>query len=275
MLAPSALLRHAGGIARGTYLQGYGHSRHRLNEDVRSGAIIRVRPGVFALPDTDDKTVTAAHHGGALTCADALRARGVWVLPKADEIVHVWMGRSGRRHHEKCECVPHFSHGRTALGLAPVAEALLHLYRCNDDETFFAAYESAWNKRILPASDRKRIRRELPRSARWLLDFARSDAQSGLESLLRLRLHLLGIRLECQVDIETVGRVDFVAGGRVIIETDGKANHTGDLRHQDLMRDARASELGYETLRFDYKMVIHNWEVVAPAILGALQRAAE
>ncbi|WP_300268668.1 DUF559 domain-containing protein [Microbacterium sp.] len=106
-----------------------------------------------------------------------------------------------------------------------------------------------------------------------MLDLARSDAASGLESLLRLRLHLLGIRLDCQVNIDGVGRVDFVVGGRVILETDGKENHAGELRHKDLMRDAAASALGYETLRFDYAMVVHNWDVVAAAILPAIGRS--
>ncbi|MGO2932668.1 DUF559 domain-containing protein [Microbacterium sp.] len=67
--------------------------------------------------------------------------------------------------------------------------------------------------------------------------------------------------------------MDFVIGGRVILEADGKLNHRGDRRHKDLMRDAAASALGYETLRFDYAMIIHDWERVVAAILPALVRA--
>ncbi|MGO2050946.1 MAG: endonuclease domain-containing protein [Microbacterium sp.] len=167
----------------------------------------------------------------------------------------------------------HYTPGTAGLGLAPVAAALVHLYRCTNHETFFAAYESAWNRRLILASDRDRIRQELPVTAGWLLDLARGDAESGLESLLRLRLHLLGIRLDSQVQIDGVGRVDFVIGGRVILEADGKLNHDGERRHKDLMRDAAASALGYETLRFDYAMIIHDWEHVVAAILPALVHA--
>jgi len=110
-------------------------------------------------------------------------------------------------------------------------------------------------------------------AARWLLDLARPDSESGLESLLRLRLYLLGIRLDCQVDIDGVGRVDFVVGGRVILEADGEENHAGSRRHKDLVRDAAASVLGYETLRFDYAMIVHHWDTVVAAILPALNRA--
>lgn len=272
---PADLIDRLGGIARGTELQRFGCSRTGLAQAVNAGSILRIRPGVFALASTDPKVVAAAAHGGSLTCADALRQRGIWTLPDADAEVHVWLGSAGRRFdHLGCTCIAHYSPGRTALGLAPLAPTLVHAYRCLGEEAFFAAYESAWNKRLLTASDRRTIRRELPRSAAWLLDLARPDAQSGLESLLRLRLHLLGLTLDCQVDIPDVGRVDFVIGGRLILEVDGRANHAGaERRHNDLMRDAAASARGYETLRFDYAMVVHDWARVVAAIVPAVARA--
>ncbi|MEV7609842.1 DUF559 domain-containing protein [Microbacterium sp. NPDC089320] len=275
MIEPADLLHTLGGIARGRNLQQFGSTRGQLAVAARSGSISRVRQGVYALPTTDPKVITAAAHGGALTCADALRAHGVWVLPNADAIVHVWLGGSGRRHpHAPCECLPHHSPGTAGLGVAPVPAALVHAYRCLDEEAFFAAYESAWNKRLISADDRRRIRRELPKAAHWLLDLARADAESGLESILRLRLHLLGIRLECQVVIGGVGRVDFVAERRVIIEVDGRLNHEGPgMRHKDLARDAAASRLGLETLRFDYAMIMHDWDAVARSVVAAIARA--
>lgn len=113
----------------------------------------------------------------------------------------------------------------------------------------------------------------MPASARWLVDLARGDAQSGLESLLRLRLHILGIRLDCQVRIDGVGRVDFVVGGLLILEADGKDNHDGPSnRHKDLVRDAAASALGYETLHFDYAQIVHDWPSVQSAVIAALAR---
>lgn len=275
MIEPADLLHVLGGIARGRQLQQFGSTRAQLSAAARAGTISRVRQGVYALATTDPKVVAAAAHGGSLTCADALRAHGVWVLPSVDAIVHVRLGGSGRRHpHTPCECIPHHSPGTAGVGLAPVAAALVHAYRCLDQEAFFAAYESAWNLRLLSAHDRKRIRRELPKSAHRLLDLARPDAESGLESILRLRLHLLGIHLDCQVVIDGVGRVDFVAARRVIIEVDGRLNHEGpEMRHKDLTRDAAASRLGFETLRFDYAMIMHDWDAVARAVIAAIARA--
>ena len=68
--------------------------------------------------------------------------------------------------------------------------------------------------------------------------------------------------------------MDFVLERRVILEADGKGNHAGrSERHRDLIRDAAASRLGFETLRFDYAMIIHEWDVVVAAILGAVARS--
>lgn len=170
-------------------------------------------------------------------------------------------------------CVSHFYRGKPPLGRASLETALLHYRRCAGDEAFFAAFESAWRKRLLSQAARARVQAALPASARWLVDLARPDADSGLESLLRLRLHILGIRLDCQVVIQGVGKVDFVIAGRLILEADGKENHDGTTkRHKDLVRDAAASRLGYETLRFDYAQIVHDWPTVHAAIVGALRR---
>ncbi|MEU4016470.1 type IV toxin-antitoxin system AbiEi family antitoxin domain-containing protein [Microbacterium sp. NPDC028030] len=276
MLDPTTTLHRMGGLARGRALGAFGISRKALSRAVGAGTIFRVRAGVFALPLTPPAVLSAAAHGGALTCTSALRIHGVWVLSEEDA-VHVWLGRNGRAHpHENCRCVSHRFDGPTRLGVVDVEAALLHLYRCEGDESFFASFESAWRLGLVSTASRARIRSELPARARWLVDFARGNSDSGLESLLRLRLHLEGIDLTSQVPIPGVGRVDFVVDGRLIIEVDGRENHAAsEKRHRDLVRDAVASGLGYETLRFDYAQVIHDWPAVSAAIRGALRRAGD
>ncbi|WP_144797377.1 DUF559 domain-containing protein [Microbacterium paludicola] len=273
MLRPGHIIELDGGVSRGTRLHEFGFSRRMLADAVNAGEIHRVRPGVFVTSTTSPDVAEAAAHGGAVTCARALRAWGIWTLNE-DDAVHVWLGGTGRVHHPTtCSCVGHFFAGPMSLGVASLDVVLVHVYFCHGEEAFFAALESALRQRRLGRPAITRIRRGLPERARWLMDLARSDADSGLESLLRLRLHLLGIRLDCQIVIPTVGRVDFVVGGRLILEADGKENHDGEQsRHRDLMRDAAASALGYETLRFDYALIVHGWAVVEAAILAALAR---
>lgn len=269
-----ALLDARDGVARGTELAPYGWSRKRLSTAVHRNEVLRIRPGVFASHRAHRDVVAAAAHGGAVTCARALRRYGVWVLDDSDERVHVWLGPAHRAHsHPGCHCVPHYRPGRLLLGIAPLEDALVHSLACHGAELFFAAFESAWNMRLLSASARQRIRSALPRDARWLVDVARGDAQSGLESLVRLRLHILGIAVQPQVEIAGVGRVDMVVEGRLIIEADGRAHHEGvSQRHRDLVRDAAASRLGYETLRFDYAQIVHDWDGVLLAITAAITR---
>ena len=238
------LLIRLGGVARGRTLQRHGVSRKALAAHADAGSIRRLRAGVFAANGADEAIVRAAAHGGALTCEAALKHRGVWTLTE-QPLPHVWMGSNGRRHpHAGCACVSHFFDGRTQFGIATTERALIHVFSCSGEEAFFAAFESAWRKKLLSRAARARIRDALPASARWLFALARPDADSGLESLLRLRLRMLGIRLDCQVIIDGVGKVDFVIGGRLIIEADGKENHDGETkRHKDLVRDAAASTL--------------------------------
>lgn len=273
---PQALLDTLGGLARGVHLQRFGVTRTQLSKAVRAGRIERIRPGTFASTTLSAPERAAVLHGGALTCAGALRRHGLWVL--SDEgAPHVWVGHRGRVYdHARCDCTTHYFRDGSALGLVDVETALVHLFHCEGAEAFFVSLESALQQRKLPASARLRMRAGLPASARRLVDFARSDAESGLESLLRVRLHLLGIALQTQVHIDGVGRVDFVAAGRLIIEVDGRQNHaTSERRHHDLVRDAAASAVGYETLRFDYAQIVHDWPTVRAAILAALTRLAD
>lgn len=275
MLSAPDTIQRLGGIARGSQLQSFGFDRRTLSRKVDAGEIERLRPGVFASGHVPDDIRTAVLHGGAATCATVLRMHGIWTLPTA-RAVHVWLGPGRHGHqHPDCACVVHYYRGKRPLAAASLAVALVHVRRCAGDEAFFAAYESAWRLGKLSRAARAQIRAALPQNARWLIDIARSDADSGLESLLRLRLHLLGVRLDCQVFIDGVGRVDFVIDGRLILEADGKSNHDdASHRHKDLVRDSAASALGYETLRFDYAQIVHDWADVQKAVLAAIRRSS-
>lgn len=41
------------------------------------------------------------------------------------------------------------------------------------------------------------------------------------------------------------------------------------------VRDAAASVLGYETLRFDYAQIVHAWPTVEAAVIAAVARLRE
>lgn len=261
-----------GGIARTSQLCAQGTTRLRLARAAERGAVDRIRPGVYAAGVLAPGVRTAAAHGGELACASALRHFGVWVLEPAPRL-HVWVGPNARTHvHDGCRCVTHRDGGAASFGVVSLTRALVQCASCLGAEAFFAAFESAWAQGLLTAADRVEIRSDLLARFRWLVDIARPDAGSGLESLLRLRLLRLGIALACQVPIPRVGRVDFVLAGCIVLEVDGRDNHDGpSQRHRDLVRDAEAAAAGYETLRFDYALVVHDWPRVERAILARLR----
>ncbi len=267
-----ARLQSLGGCARSATLFALGATKNDLRTAVRGGHIAMLRRGVYAAPGTPPAVCEAARHGGALTCGRALRAHGIWVL-EGEGPPHVWLGAHGRAHpHTACRCVGHWSEGTSSLGVLDPAPALLHYARCSNEEGFFAALESALRIGAIGSSERAWIRERLPERLRWLVDLAHSKSDSGLESIVRLRLHRIGITVEAQVTIIGVGTVDFVIDGVVILEVDGVENHDGpSKRHKDLVRDAEANARGYTPLRFDYALVIHNWPRVERAIIGALR----
>lgn len=271
----ASVLGGLGRMARTSELRRRGVSRTELARAVRSGEVMRPRQGVYALPETPEAWVHAASHGGAIGCAEAAAAHGLWVLD-LPPVQHVWMGDAGTPRSECDDCVVHWDEGRVRVGKpAPVPNALLQIATCCSEDAFFAALESALRQSLLSPAGLIWLRRHLPTSMRWLVSFARADADSGLESLIRLRLHRIGIRVSTQVPIHRVGEVDFVIGERLILEADGRENHAREKeRSKDLRRDAAAAAAGYTTLRFTYELIVDDWPLVEAAIRGALARGA-
>ncbi|MFF2273080.1 type IV toxin-antitoxin system AbiEi family antitoxin domain-containing protein [Agromyces sp. NPDC058136] len=269
---PITQKRRVRSIARTDELRAAGVSARALAGAVRSGAIIRLRRGVYARADAPIDVRRAAAHGGMLCCLSAARQAGLWVVEHAG--LHVAIGHRDRVHaHPGCRCVTHRTVRPVVLGRrSSIRRALLEILRCAGDEACFASLESALARGLLSSADREWLGIRMPAQHRWMLEFARDDAASGLESLLRFRLRADGIVLQAQVEIPGVGRVDFVLGDRLILEVDGVLGHADavESRHKDLVRDAIAAGLGFDTLRFDYEMVVRDWPTVRAAVLGKL-----
>ncbi|WP_104474980.1 type IV toxin-antitoxin system AbiEi family antitoxin domain-containing protein [Microterricola pindariensis] len=280
MLTPvevAAQCRSLGGVARTAELRARGASRHCLRRAVHDGSIERLREGIYALPDIGQSRRAAILHGGVLGCVSAAQAAGLWVMPFTG--LHVWLTPTGHeRAHEDCQCVAHWSEAiafRRNRAVMTVPLALEQMAFCLGREAFFVALESALFQHKISAAEIRSLRALLPQGFDDLFHLATASAESGLESLIRYRLAAHGITVRAQVVIPTVGRVDFVVDGWLIIEADGKGNHEAPgQRHRDRRRDARAAALGYDTLRFDYALIVHDWPSVEAAVLGALRARA-
>ncbi|WP_344819356.1 type IV toxin-antitoxin system AbiEi family antitoxin domain-containing protein [Microbacterium soli] len=267
-------IQRLGQVATTAALRAHGMTSREISAAVSAGELVRIRRGLYVSSDAPALVRHAAEHGGVPGCADAARQLGLWVLQTPCHCV--WLGRAAKAHPGCTACRLHWTDGTVVFGHPPPVEiVLLQLAECGDEETFFAAYESALRLMLISPAAIAWLRRRMPTDSRWLMDIARSDADSGLESLVRLRMHLLGIPVRTQVRVRGVGEVDILIGDRLLIECDGRENHAREAeRHKDLLRDAAAAARGYETLRFDYAMIVHDWPHVEAAILARLADGA-
>ncbi|MBB2976056.1 very-short-patch-repair endonuclease [Microbacterium endophyticum] len=264
----------AGGVARTRTLRRAGVARFFFEEAVREGSLIRPRRGIYALPDTPAPILHALSHRAMLACSSAAHQFGLWMLEEdSPESPHVWAHPDRQTTRPlACTCNCHREHpvGRFTLTTVSALQCLVQIASCCGPETFLCALESARRRGVLSSAELIELRRLVPRPVRVLVDFSRSDADSGLETLVRYRLHLLGIECLTQMRLPGVGIVDLIVGDRLIIEADG-STHEGPARHRDRMRDAAALALGFVTVRLDTAMIVHDWPSAEAAILSALQ----
>ncbi|MEU1970726.1 type IV toxin-antitoxin system AbiEi family antitoxin domain-containing protein [Microbacterium sp. NPDC019599] len=270
---------HTDGMCSGTpilttsELLAGGHTRRSIKTSLEAGDLARLRRGVYATPHACKAARVAGTHGGSMACVTAARHLGLWVL-SSDATVHVSLRTGGHSHaHTDCRCVEHWddTRARRSFAVPPVTRILRQILGCLGTEEFFVAVESALRKGLLTETGLDWLRRNSNRRGRRALRLVRWDADSGLESLLRWRLRRYRLEVRTQVAIPSTGQVDLLIGNRLIVEADGRENHEeAGLRHKDLTRDAHAAMWGYDTLRFDYAMIVHDWDLVELAILGRL-----
>ncbi|HEU0205398.1 MAG TPA: DUF559 domain-containing protein [Pseudolysinimonas sp.] len=98
------------------------------------------------------------------------------------------------------------------------------------------------------------------------------SSQSGLESIARIALLRRNVRLQSQVRIDGVGRVDLLIGERLVLELDGKQWHVGAGYEEDRRRDLALVSLGYLVVRVAYRQVIENWREVEHQLLTIIRQ---
>ena len=113
-----------------------------------------------------------------------------------------------------------------------------------------------------------------------MIELADELSESPGETRTRLILTSAGLPVRSQVPIVQVGgavlaRVDFLVGGRVIVEFDGAVKYqTGDgiVLFQEKQREDRLRELGFEVVRVIWSELDHPADVIG-RVQAALARA--
>lgn len=300
----AALFAAQDGVAGWCQISRLGVSADDVSRWVRTGEVVRVRRGAYAVADVWDAadrderyrltvrgvvlsrgSVESAGRHSAL----ALRRLPLWdvdwrlVVLSGD--VEETTTRSGVRvaplrglsapddvEGLPCDALPDSlvttaSFGVTAAVVA--ADAALHRGLCTLEDIAEAA------DRLTPGlRGRRRVRTMLVG-----LDPA---AESPGESITRLLLTALGLPVRSQVEVRDptgwlVGRVDFLVAGRVVVEFDGALKYGGADGREALVaekrREDRLRALGYAVVRVTWDD-LKRPELVRAQVLAALARAA-
>ena len=158
-------------------------------------------------------------------------------------------------------------------GVASVIDALIDAVQCQPEEYAVVVIDSALNRGLVTLRQLEAAFEQLPRRYARALGRADGRSQSGTETLVRLRLRALGIRVSLQVRISGVGYVDLIVGDRFVLECDSRRFHTGDERyHGDRLRDRELIKLGYLPMRLTYEMIMFDWPETLETILSRVRR---
>lgn len=247
-------------------LIGRGATEHHIRAAVASQSIIRVRQGWYGRGLSAERTA-AARAGGAVTCVSALRLHGAWTMP--DDAVHVRVPTPRVSHVQRGIRV-HRSVQRSEVGgIDDVRQAMGHVIQCASTEAAIVALDSALNRGLTTWTNVTEVCQSRKPSLLQLLDPA---SESGIETLARLRLRRLRIRVRSQVVIDGVGRVDLLVGDRLVLEMDGRAWHDrpGDFE-SDRRRDRALVSMGYLVMRASYAQVMGEWASIESQILSLVR----
>lgn len=289
-----ALIEHLtrdGHLTRIIRLTSLGHSEREIERAVSTNELIRVARGWVATSQATHPEVTAVTVGGKLTGSTALASGGIW--SGVDRRIHVALsphstgrplsGRSPDRFPSMRfvdrEVVRHWGQERFPESECPpwrvsLIDALIRVARDSSSEHFVASVDSAIHLKALSRAAVPQLFSLLPRRLSHLQDDVDGRAESGIETLPRLRLSSLVRLVEIQVRIPGIsrsggdGRVDILLDGWLVVEADGDEFHDTIV---DRERDALLVRLGYRVQRFGYDQIVNRWHEVEATILELLR----
>lgn len=260
-------MRARQGVARTVTLIRAGHSRSRIAGALDAGMLVRVRRGWVALPAADPELVAAARDAVVLTCVTAARRLGLWVL--AEDRCHV--AADPHRGGPAPEAVTvHWARPvvprHTDALVDPVENVLVAVASCQPHEAALTVWDSAVRQGLVTKAELARL--PLAPAGRAVLAAVEEFTDSGIETLFRVRLRWLRVRILHQIWLAG-HRADFLIGERLVVQADG-GHHVGAQRAEDLAHDAELMLRGYHVLRFTYAQIVGDWPAVQSAIMRAL-----
>jgi very-short-patch-repair endonuclease len=283
---PTAYFRGDLRVATRRQLLALGVDPRALASAVRTGLLLRVRRGYYALPTTETSVIEAVRIGGRVSCVSAAELQGVWV--PNPPFAHVSLAHTASRLRSPrsrfvrlspdnlggCELHwwPLLGQVNESVHSVSLIDSLAHIIRCQPRPIAVAALDSALFEKKIASADLDQIFGGVPAKFRLLRGDIDARCMSGLETIVRLMMLDAGLSCVPQVWFARVGCVDLVVEGCVVVETDGHRGHDGaEASARDYARDTELAALGYIVLRFNYRQVMFQPDAVMAAILGALR----
>ncbi|RRJ88193.1 DUF559 domain-containing protein [Gulosibacter macacae] len=279
----NALLQRNHGVLTTAGLLQHGWSKRQIASALATDQLECVRRGYYiAAGSTPTDAGVAALAGGSLSCVNALSAHKLWVphgvhgrhfrLTKKqatlwpDSVVRARFGRASDTVH----VLPGKWLNRIEGAIDPIPTALVTASRCISNEDAIAAIESAMKKKVLDLETFRVQAAQAPPPINELLAQVQPGADSGLETIVRLRLLAAGLPVRAQVDLAGWSR-DLLIGEWLVVEIDGFEFHsTRDAMNRDVSKDRHLTLSGYTFLRFTYEDVIYRWDACLAQVLAAV-----
>ncbi|WP_164737327.1 endonuclease domain-containing protein [Georgenia sp. SYP-B2076] len=277
-----ARLQDVGGVGKRANVARSARLRRELASALAEGMVLDLGAGWLATADTQAALVKARRFNATVTCVSAAGFYGLQVLREPAH-VHLAVPRSrGCRPRPSRPTTGVYLHRESAwtrpvdprVPLAPIAEVLTRVLRCQPEEHAIVVVDSALNKNMIRKEE---LVRALvgPGSAhaRVALDRCDRRSRSAIETRARLILRADGLDVRAGVVIAGVGEVDLLVEGRVVLECDGYAFHSSRRQFgEDRRRDRALVAAGYLVLRFTAEEIMNRPELVVEEVRRALAR---
>lgn len=261
-----------------------GFTSRMITDAVQSKTLVRARRDNYLPAGAADDVIRAVRVGGRLTCLSLLELLGVFVLANGRLHVHVPENAARLRspHDRRRRLESRAERGvllhwrRLSVDPGPsacatIVDALAHAVRCQTPRAAVATLDSALRLGLIMRWQLADVFRELPRRYAVIMSLVDPTAESGPESLMRLMLRGLADGVEAQVEIDGVGRVDFVVNGWLIVECDSVEFHVSREQFEaDRERDLKAAMRGFTTFRPTANMIMYRPDEVIAALRALL-----
>lgn len=279
MQLTTLLARNDGFVTRAE-LRRAGFTRYAIRSMIERGALVAFTRDILGRPNAAAAFRRAVAMGGRAACVTAARAMGIWVL-NGNEFHVVPRSHNARFRADRAapEAVLHWTPepiepDRHRLVVESGRNALAHIARCQPLDAAVASFDSAVRLGMISIEELERLASVHGGRFGDVVALVTGKADSGLETLTRVRLAWAGIGCREQVLIDG-HQVDLLIGDRLIIQLDGTQHLKDPVQlARDRRQDRRLKLMGYTVLRYGYADVVFDWEATLAQIVAHLAAGA-